>query len=102
MEEKCNDCYSIFSNEKSLLRHKEIAKYCQQYKNVIFTCSKCLFSTKGIKNINSHIEACDITVSDRPDDEISTFQKRILELEEELYELRTQRKTFYANTSRKI
>lgn len=84
MEEKCKDCYSIFRNEKSLLRHQEIAKYCQQYKHVIFTCSKCLFSTKGIKNINSHLESCDITVSKRPEDPISTFQKRILELEEEL------------------
>jgi hypothetical protein len=84
MEEKCNDCYSIFNNEKSLLRHQEIAKYCQQYKHVIFTCSKCLFSTKGIKNINSHIESCNITVSESPVDPISTFQKRILELEEEL------------------
>ena len=84
MEEKCKDCYSIFRNEKSLLRHQEIAKYCQQYKHVIFTCSKCLFSTKGIKNINSHLESCDITVSERPEDPISTFQKRILELEEEL------------------
>ena len=84
MEEKCKDCYSIFRNEKSLLRHQEIAKYCQQYKNVIFTCSKCLFSTKGIKNINSHLESCNITLSEREDDPISTFQKRILELEEEL------------------
>lgn len=84
MEEKCNDCYSIFRNEKLLLRHQEIAKYCQQYKHVIFTCSKCLFSTKGIKNINSHIESCNITASENLEDQISTFQKRICELEEEL------------------
>ena len=84
MEEKCNDCYSIFRNEKLLLRHKEIAKYCQQYKHVIFTCSKCLFSTKGIKNINLHLESCNIALSEKPDDPISTFQKRILELEEEV------------------
>jgi len=84
MEEKCNDCYSIFRNEKLLLRHQEIAKYCQQYKNVIFTCSKCLFSTKGIKNINFHTESCNITTSELLDNQILTFQKRILELEEEV------------------
>ena len=88
MEVKCNDCYSIFRNEKLLFRHQEIAKYCQQYKHVIFTCSKCLFSTKGIKNINSHIESCNITVSENLEDQILTFQKRICELEEELKNLK--------------
>ena len=54
----CTDCLSIFRSNKCLLHHQKIAKYCHKYKNTVFTCTKCLYSTKGIKNIDLHNENC--------------------------------------------
>lgn len=50
----CTDCMSTFKTVKSLNRHRKGVKICQDYKNVLFTCLKCSFETKGLKNIGAH------------------------------------------------
>lgn len=83
MGEHCNDCDTIFQDSKTFLYHKEKLKYCEQYKNIIFTCNKCLYSTKGIKNINSHILLCN-SVTEPIEDQMSSLLKRVYELNETL------------------
>ena len=51
---KCNSCWGLFSSEKALKKHVGKAKYCEKYKNITFMCN-CGWSSKGIKNVDSHI-----------------------------------------------
>jgi hypothetical protein len=88
MHEHCVDCDSIFSDRETFLYHKEKLKYCEQYKNILFTCNKCLYVTKGIKNIDSHILLCDSS-----NDQISSLKKRVCELDNALKNLTTLSKT---------
>lgn len=82
MCERCEYCWSSFKNVKYLEHHQRIAKYCQNYKYVVFTCRKCNFSTRGIRNIEQHIKEC-VSTREISDDPMLDLQKRIKELEEE-------------------
>jgi hypothetical protein len=88
MNEHCDDCDTIFSDRETFLYHKEKLKYCEQYKNILFTCNKCLYYTKGIKNIDSHILLCDSS-----NDQISSLKKRVCELDNALKNLTSLSKT---------
>ena len=88
MHEHCDDCDTIFSDKETFLYHKEKLKYCEQYKNILFTCNKCLYFTKGIKNIDSHILLCDSS-----NDQISSLKKRVCELDNALKNLTSLSKT---------
>ena len=82
MNERCEYCWSSFKSTKYLEHHQRIAKYCQNYKYNIFTCCKCNFSTRGIRNIEQHNKECTSTeeLNDIP---VLDLQKRVKELEEE-------------------
>jgi hypothetical protein len=54
----CKFCFTSFSKEQQLIKHKEGKKYCLEYKDVIFICLKCNYTTKGIKNIDIHKNTC--------------------------------------------
>ena len=58
MSEKCEVCLVTFRNLKY---HQEHGKQCKKYKYILFTC-QCGFSTRGLTNINTHIDKCDNTV----------------------------------------
>ena len=88
MNEHCDDCDTIFSDRETFLYHKEKLKYCEQYKNILFTCNKCLYFTKGIQNIDSHILLCDSS-----NDQISCLKKRVCELDNALKNLTSLSKT---------
>jgi hypothetical protein len=70
----CNFCSESFKTKNALISHQNKAKYCQKYRNVMFTCH-CGFKTNGIKNIDNHIIKCDyqpdnnITINDNIDKE---------------------------------
>lgn len=82
MGEQCEFCWAKFKSSRYLEHHQQQAKYCQKYKYIIFTCRKCNYSTRGIKNIDNHIMNCKST--EKPaNDPIVDLQKRIHELEEE-------------------
>lgn len=83
MGEQCEFCWAKFKSSRYLEHHQHQAKYCQKYKYIIFTCRKCNYSTRGIKNIDSHIMKCKSTEK-IINDPIVDLQKRIHELEEEL------------------
>ena len=51
---ECEDCLLKFTKQEMLIKHKETSKYCQKYKNILFTCLSCNFSTVGFKNIEKH------------------------------------------------
>ena len=88
MGEQCEFCLTEFTNLKYLQRHQSVIKYCHNYKYVIFTCRKCNFSTRGIKNIDTHIKNCKSTTIP-VEDPVYELQKRIKELEEEVQAYKT-------------
>jgi len=55
---ECLDCYKKFKDIKKFEKHKAESINCKKYKDILFICEKCNFETKGIKNINFHIENC--------------------------------------------
>ena len=84
----CECCLSEFENKVKYTTHKKL-KYCTFYKDIIFNCKKCNFSTIGIKKINSHIATCDgIFKSSQEEDvsreEIKNLKNIILKIEHEL------------------
>lgn len=83
MNIQCEFCWTNFKTVKYLEHHQKVAKYCQIYKYVLFTCRKCNFCTRGIRNIDMHVKNCKSTnvISNDP---MSDMQKKIIELEEEL------------------
>jgi len=52
---ECEYCLDSLKTKSLLNKHQNTAKYCITYKNVLFSCKKCNFSTVGIKNIEKHI-----------------------------------------------
>lgn len=89
MGEQCEFCWAKFKSLKYLQHHQRVAKYCHNYKYVMFTCRKCNFSTRGIKNIDTHIKNCKST-STPAEDPVAELQKRIKELEEEVQAYQTK------------
>lgn len=66
----CEFCLETFQSQILLNKHIKTSKTCLKYKNNVFVCQKCNFSTKGIKNIDSHNETCeeeDIVILDDSD-----------------------------------
>lgn len=55
---KCEYCSHKFATENFLDKHIISAKYCIKYRDVLFTCCRCNYKTKGIKNIDKHINNC--------------------------------------------
>jgi hypothetical protein len=49
MSKKCQKCWNFHEGEN---------KICEKYKNVLFSCTRCNFCTRGIKNINNHFQSC--------------------------------------------
>lgn len=79
MSEKCEYCWNTF---KHLKQHQQ-TKYCQLYKYVVFTCIKCKFSTRGIKNIEHHVGDCTKT-PEMTDETVIELQKKLKERDEEI------------------
>jgi hypothetical protein len=52
----CDYCLDHFENEEYLNKHLIQSKNCSKYKDILFVCKKCKFSTVGIKNIDKHIK----------------------------------------------
>ena len=59
----CEYCLDHFENEECFKQHKN-SKYCLKYKDILFVCKKCKFSTVGIKNIDKHIKSTCIKEDD--------------------------------------
>jgi len=51
----CIYCLEHFKNSNLLLKHQKTSKHCINYSKVLFVCENCNFTTKGIKNIDKHI-----------------------------------------------
>lgn len=60
----CEYCLEKFENEEYLNNHLNQSKICLKYKDVLFVCKKCKFSTIGIKNIDNHIKCCKVEIDD--------------------------------------
>ena len=60
----CQYCLENFENEEYLNNHLKQSKTCLKYKDVLFVCKKCKFSTVGIKNIDKHIKCCKVEIDD--------------------------------------
>jgi len=60
----CQYCLENFENEEYLNNHLKQSKTCLKYKDVLFVCKKCKFSTVGIKNIDKHIKCCKVEFDD--------------------------------------
>lgn len=89
MSERCEYCWAKFHSHKYLEHHHNVAKYCHNYKYVLFTCRKCNFSTRGIKNIDTHMKNCkSLTASE--EDPVEQLHKRIRELEETIVSYKTK------------
>lgn len=89
MGEKCEHCWATFRSQKYLLHHQQAAKYCQKYRYTMFTCRKCFYSTRGIKNIDLHNQNCKcmkIPVEDP-----------IVELQRQNAELKKENTTYQTN-----
>ena len=54
----CQYCLENFENQEYFDQHIKQARICFKYKDVLFTCKNCKFSTVGIKNIDKHIKSC--------------------------------------------
>ena len=67
----------------------------KQFKDfIIFTCSKCLFSTKDTKLIEIHVKKCDSKMS-FCHEQIGCMRKQISELEENIIFLKEKENKFY-------
>lgn len=77
----CEYCLTRFVTSRYLEYHQKFAKYCHTYRYIVFTCTKCNFTTRGIRNIEKHAKCCDKEV--QLANPIVGLQKRILELEKE-------------------
>ena len=89
MPNECEYCSIIFKSPNSLLLHQTNTKRCKNYRDVIFTCKRCLFSTIGIGNIDRHMKLCQS--SEYPSlNPISDMSKNISELEEEISSYKTK------------
>lgn len=53
----CNFCSENFKTKNALNLHQNKAKYCKNYRKVLFVCH-CGFKTIGIKNIDNHVINC--------------------------------------------
>jgi hypothetical protein len=82
MGEQCEFCWSNFKTIKYLEHHQKTTKYCEKYKNVVFTCCKCNYTTRGIKNIDKHINTCKATGS--CDNPFTDLKQKIADLEAEI------------------
>lgn len=88
---KCQGCYSLFLSERFLLHHQKTANYCFKHKNIIFTCDKCLYTTKGMKNILSHQDLCTAPEPTKNClDPFINYKEQISELKEKNQELEKQ------------
>jgi len=108
----CQYCLDSFKSSNSLLKHQQTYKNCIVYRDVIFICKICNYSTIGIKNIENHINkknCCGDNVTIISDDNIDyiieeednneldnqqiTLQNTILKLENELKKERIKNET---------
>jgi hypothetical protein len=56
METTCEFCLTKCTSK--IYKNHKTDQFCQKYKDVLFTCLKCNFSTVGIRNIEEHILLC--------------------------------------------
>jgi hypothetical protein len=56
METTCEFCLTKCTSK--VYKNHKTDESCQKYKDVLFTCLKCNFSTVGIRNIEEHILLC--------------------------------------------
>ena len=87
----CEYCLENFETNDLLKTHNKTSKICSKYKDILFTCKKCNFSTVGIKNIEQHIldknckilkEKIDFEIVSDEENEITlkkTFENEMLE-----------------------
>ena len=61
----CNFCSESFKTHNGLISHQNKAKYCQNYRKVLFVC-QCGFKTNGIKNIDKHVINCNHNTENNP------------------------------------
>lgn len=52
----CDKCGILCIDNSALLKHQKGSRLCNKYQDIIFICKKCHFNTKGIKNVEKHIE----------------------------------------------
>ena len=55
----CEYCETKFKSRVLLDKHISEYEKCIKYRSVLFTCLKCEYRTKGIKNIDSHMMNCE-------------------------------------------
>ena len=96
MSEQCEYCWAKFRSRKYLEHHHNVAKYCNNYKYVLFTCRKCNFTTRGIKNIDAHVKNCKSLMKPM-ENPVEDLQKRIHELEETIVSYKTKLATIKTN-----
>jgi hypothetical protein len=77
---KCEYCFHTFTTQNFLDKHKNSAKYCIKYRDILFSCCKCNYNTKGIKNIDKHINNCESLLHNKSYEikNINEFDKQIL------------------------
>lgn len=59
MSFKCEYCLKTFDTTRKLQLHLNTAKYCIDFKNIIFKCKTCNAEIDGVQNIKSHVCVCD-------------------------------------------
>lgn len=75
---KCLSCGTHCKTAKCLIDHQSSDNSCQKYQDIIFMCRRCKFHTKGIKNIESHINCCTGENTENPLD-VMEGEKKLLE-----------------------
>lgn len=56
----CEYCLENFESNEILKKHIKSSRTCIKYRDILFTCRKCNFSTLGLKNIEKHNENCEV------------------------------------------
>lgn len=54
----CTVCSTNFKSALGLRNHMRSNTSCNKYKFITFTCNRCGFITKNMKNIDLHVESC--------------------------------------------
>lgn len=67
--EECIDCNTYFKTIKQVLDHKKYDNMCKRYKNIVFSCQCCNFTTKGFINIETHILKCSSNIDEKQEPE---------------------------------
>ena len=58
MSVECEFCNGTFKSRQSMLYHQKNTKFCRDYRDIRFNCTRCTYTTLSINDIDKHLTTC--------------------------------------------